>query len=163
MQAYLREVNKDKKVSRGHSTHLLAHLCPKPNALIQVIEYCFFQPGSFMEYAAWPIQRSKHVPPMPLTWQLDDLRIVAVRGHEDDPITLTTVGDIAGVVRLAIEYEGAWPEVGGINGSQTSIRQLQKAVEKIRGKSGPARVTIDADHVLSRQASKGRLRGAIGR
>ncbi|KAK2606326.1 hypothetical protein QQS21_003257 [Conoideocrella luteorostrata] len=112
MQSYLREMNKDKKV----------------------IEYCFFQPGMFMDYAGYPHKLAKHVPPMPTVWQLDELRIVGVKGHEDDMVTMTTVSDIAAVVKHAIEYEGEWPEVGGIRGQQISPRQLQQMVEKIRGK-----------------------------
>lgn len=100
---------------------------------MQVIEYCFFQPGMFMEYAAFPRQLTKHVPPMPTVWQLNNLRIVAVNGHEDDQVTLTTISDIAIVVRRAIEYEKVWPEVGGISGERITPRQLKLLVEKIRG------------------------------
>lgn len=86
-----------------------------------------------MEYSAFPRQLTKHVPPMPTVFQLEDLRIVAVKGHEDDQVTLTTVSDIAAIVRRAIEYEGEWPEIGGISGERISPRQLQQVVQKIRG------------------------------
>lgn len=89
----------------------------------------------FTEYAATPHQIAKHVPPMPTLWQLNDLRVVSVKGHEDDPVSMTTAADIAGVVRLAIEYEGEWPEVGGICGQKITPREIQRATEKVRGKS----------------------------
>ncbi|KAJ9130776.1 2-hydroxyisoflavone reductase [Pleurostoma richardsiae] len=123
MQAYLRKINEDKKV----------------------IEYCFFQPGLFMEYTAFPRQLTRHVPPMAIAWQLDDLRIVAIEGHEDDPMTVTTVSDIAGVVRRAVEYEGEWPEIGGITGESISPRQLQHVVEKIRGKLVRLEIVKESD------------------
>ena len=86
-----------------------------------------------MEYAAFPHQLTKHIPPMPTVWQLDDLRIVTVKGHEDDQITMTSVSDIADVVRRAIEFEGEWPEIGGISGVKISSRELKEVVERIRG------------------------------
>lgn len=87
-----------------------------------------------MEYAAFPLQLTKHVPPMPTVWQLNDFRIVTVKGHENDPMTLTTISDIATVVRRAIEYKQEWPEVGGISGARITANQLKLLVEKIRGK-----------------------------
>ena len=107
VQAYLREINKDSKV----------------------IEYSFFQPGAFMEYIAHPRQSTKHVPTIPMMWQLGGARAVVVRGHENDKITVTSVGDIANVVRLAIEYEGVWPEIGGIQGQLLSTVQFKSLVE----------------------------------
>ncbi|KAF7561268.1 hypothetical protein G7046_g2886 [Stylonectria norvegica] len=111
MQAYLRKINKEKKV----------------------IEYTLFQPGMFMEYAAYPRKITKHVATMATAWQLEDLRIITVSGTEDKPVTLTSIPDIAAAVRGAIEYEGEWPEVGGISGDQITPRQLQQIVQKIRG------------------------------
>lgn len=113
MQARLREVNKDKKV----------------------IEYTLFQPGMFMEYAGYPKQISTHVPPMPTVWAVDAARVSTVEGHEDDLVTITTVGDIVRVVRRAIEYEGEWPVVGGIAGHQLTAREFKDIVERVTGKT----------------------------
>lgn len=53
-----------------------------------------------------------------------------MRGYEDAPVTVTSVRDIAGVVRRAVEYEGgAWPVVGGVQGQQVSHNQLKQMVE----------------------------------
>lgn len=54
-------------------------------------------------------------------------------GGEDDVITLTTVEDLANVVARAVEFEGEWPVIGGIVGSQTSIREIITLGEEIRG------------------------------
>lgn len=54
-------------------------------------------------------------------------------GGEDDRITLTTVQDLANIVARAIDYEGKWPVVGGIKGTELSIGQLLALGEKVRG------------------------------
>lgn len=89
----------------------------------------------FLEYIGHPVQTTKHVPTMDLFVQINNRRIVAVRGREDVPIVFTSVNDIASVVRLAVEYEGVWPEVGGIQGARVSLRQVKEAAEKIIGES----------------------------
>lgn len=86
-----------------------------------------------MEYGAFPRQLTKHVPPMPTIWQINELRVVAVKGHENEPVTLTSVSDIAAVVRRAIEYDGEWPEIGGIRGANISPQQLKEVIERVQG------------------------------
>ena len=49
-------------------------------------------------------------------------------------MTLTTVQDLAKVVAAAIDYEGEWPEVGGIRGGQITISKLLELGGEIRGK-----------------------------
>lgn len=87
----------------------------------------------FLEYLLTPHQVTKHVPPMATTLQFDKRRIVSIRGHENDPLTITSVADIAKVVRRAIEYEGEWPEIGGISGDRLSATQGKQLLERITG------------------------------
>lgn len=54
-------------------------------------------------------------------------------GGDDDCITFTTVQDFANVVVRAIEFEGEWPIVGGIQGTNVSIGRLVALGEEIRG------------------------------
>lgn len=116
VQKYLSDLNKDKKV----------------------VEYTLFQVGMFLEYAAYPRALSKHVPPLPTIWQLNDARLVGVRGYENDKVTVTSVRDIARVVRGAVEHQGAWPIVGGVQGQQVSLLEFKAAVEKaIAAGKGP--------------------------
>jgi hypothetical protein len=61
-------------------------------------------------------------------------RALTLYGGDDDRITLTTVQDLANVVALAVEYEGEWPVVGGIKGTEISIGELLTLGEKVRGK-----------------------------
>lgn len=52
----------------------------------------------------------------------------------NDKIGLTTVQDLGRIVGAAIDYEGEWPEVGGVRGSQIKISDLIQLGEEIRGK-----------------------------
>ncbi|KAL2203306.1 NAD(P)-binding protein [Sarocladium strictum] len=120
---YLRELNREK----------------------QVIEYSLFQPGVFLDYLIFPQQFSKHVPAAATSYSLSELRIRAVKGHEDDPVVFTSVADIAHVVRRAVEYDGKWPEIGGIRGDRLSAREMQQRVEKITGKKVDLLLAEQAD------------------
>jgi hypothetical protein len=44
------------------------------------------------------------------------------------------VQDLGAVVAAAIDYEGEWPEVGGVRGGQITLSELIKLGEEIRGK-----------------------------
>lgn len=103
----------------------------------QVIEYTLFQSGIFLEDFGYPRQTAKHVPCMGTVVQLDSLRIVAVRGREHVPLVATSVSDVAAVVRRAIEYQGEWPEVGGIQGNRLSPVEIQERMEKVLGMPPP--------------------------
>ncbi|KAI9155655.1 major Facilitator Superfamily protein [Paramyrothecium foliicola] len=94
LHAYLRELNKEKKV----------------------LEYTLFQPGVSLDYLAYPQQPNKYLPTLTSPWMVEQLRIVAVKDFEDMQMTFTAAKDIANAIRLAIEYKSEWPEVGGISG-----------------------------------------------
>jgi hypothetical protein len=55
-------------------------------------------------------------------------------------ITLTTIQDLANVVARAIDFKGKWPAVGGVKGTDISLKQLISIGEKVRG------MTIDAPY-----------------
>ncbi|KAI0475834.1 hypothetical protein GGR56DRAFT_674358 [Xylariaceae sp. FL0804] len=112
VREYLYEINKTKKV----------------------IQYSLFQPGSFMEYLGHPQQTCEHVVAIPMLANLPGRRIIGLEGHLGDAVTYTSVRDIAGVVAAAVEYEGEWPVVGGIQGDRLSLEQLQEIGERIQGK-----------------------------
>ncbi|CAK7209776.1 hypothetical protein SBRCBS47491_000555 [Sporothrix bragantina] len=141
IQKYLADLNKDKPV----------------------LEYTLFQVGQFFEYAAYPRALSKHTPVQATMWQLNKARIVGIRGYEDDPITLTSVRDIAGVVRRAVEYKGKWPIIGGVQGQQVSVNQFKKAVEDaIAAGKGPGVLpagtkTINVELAEEADLAKGEL------
>jgi len=57
------------------------------------------------------------------------------------PIALTSIEGTAAVVAEALDYEGEWPAVDGMRGTSTTIRELIKLGEEIRG--GP----FEIEHV----------------
>lgn len=56
-----------------------------------------------------------------------------MEGSENDLITLTSAQDFAQVVARAVEYEGEWPLIGGIKGTEISIGELVALGERVRG------------------------------
>jgi hypothetical protein len=49
-------------------------------------------------------------------------------------VTYTTIRDVVNIVVKAIDYEGEWPEVGGINGHTLSTAEEIAIGEKVTGK-----------------------------
>jgi nucleoside-diphosphate-sugar epimerase len=65
-----------------------------------------------------------------------------VLGDGEDRMSLTTVQDLAKVVAAAVEYEGEWPEIGGVCGGQITISELIRLGEKVRGECCPSAGTL---------------------
>jgi hypothetical protein len=86
-----------------------------------------------MNYFIYPYESAKHFRPFETQIDFNKRRALTLEGGDDDRITLTTVKDLDNVVARAIEYEGEWPVVGGIRGTELSIGQLLVLGEKIRG------------------------------
>lgn len=97
------------------------------------MEYTLFQPGLFTNYFTNPYKSSKNIHQMENMIDFNKRRALILEGSENDIVTLTTSQDLANVVARAIEFEGEWPVVGGISGTRTSIGELIKLGEKIRG------------------------------
>ncbi|KAF4943578.1 hypothetical protein FGADI_13311 [Fusarium gaditjirri] len=107
---YLKEINKDKKV----------------------IEYTLFQFGLFTNYMTYPYKSSKHVNLFETPVNFHGCRALLVDDGEA-VITLTTAQDAARVTALAVEHEGEWPLVSGIEGTDMTMNELVALGEKIRG------------------------------
>lgn len=147
VREYLAALNKDTKVS-GTRMLCIATQAPKvPEktstlvnlAEIQVLEYCLFQPGLFINYFAHPHRTAKHLTTFQMQFDFQNRRAI-VRGDDggdDDRLSLITVQDLAAVVARAVEYEGTWPVVGGIRGCEVSVSELIRLGEEIRGKCKP--------------------------
>lgn len=56
-----------------------------------------------------------------------------VDGHEDAIMTLTTVADLANIIARAVDYEGEWPEIGGIRGNRITFAEVVEIGSKVRG------------------------------
>jgi nucleoside-diphosphate-sugar epimerase len=77
-----------------------------------------------------------------------------VLGDGEDWMSLTTVQDLAKVVTAAVEYDGEWPEIGGVCGGQIAILELIRLGEEIRGECCPhvwtlCLVLVSANMVIS--------------
>ena len=72
---------------------------------------------------------------MELPWDFNNRRALLLEGGDSGIMTLTTVQDLANVVAEAIEFEGEWPAMGGIRGTDISIGRLIALGEQIRGKA----------------------------
>jgi hypothetical protein len=56
-----------------------------------------------------------------------------VAGDLTEKITYTAVTDLVNIVVKAIDYEGEWPKIGGINGHTLSFAEEIAIGEKVRG------------------------------
>ena len=88
-----------------------------------------------MEYIGFPKQTLRHVTAIPTVANLETCRIMALEGHLDDPLTFTSVEDIAAAVAGAVEYTGEWPVIGGISGDRITLREIIKIGERVTGSS----------------------------
>lgn len=98
-----------------------------------MLEYTLFQPGLFLDYLASPHKTARHIDPLDTVFDFQNRRAIAVNGHEDAVLTLTTAADLASVVAQAVDYDGQWPEVGGIRGNRVTFSQVIEIGENIRG------------------------------
>jgi hypothetical protein len=118
---------------------------------IQVLEFCKFQPGLFVNYFTFPHRSAKYLAVEgQFNLDFENRRAIVIEGT-DPHFTLTTIQDLARVVSAAIDYEGVWPETGGIRGEQLTISQFLSMGAKIRGKA------FDVDYVKKSDLEQGKL------
>ncbi|KAJ4014180.1 hypothetical protein NW766_006432 [Fusarium irregulare] len=103
------------------------------NSKEKILEYCRFQPGSFMDYLCHPHKTSKYLTTTTANFDFENKTALVVEGTLDDEIVYTSAEDVANTVTLAVDYEGEWPTIGGITGDKVTIRQLLDIGEKLRG------------------------------
>lgn len=87
-----------------------------------------------MNYLTFPHESTRHLHLIETPFDFENRRAIVIDGSDDDRITFTTVHDLANVVAMAIDFEGEWPVVGGIRGTDISIGQLIALGEKVRGR-----------------------------
>lgn len=75
---------------------------------------------------------TKHLKHVDLWLDFQNRRGIAIEG-KDCVFTLTTMQDLANVVVRAIEYEGEWPVVGGVQGTTITDSKLIDIGVKVRG------------------------------
>ncbi|KAF5232140.1 hypothetical protein FANTH_13137 [Fusarium anthophilum] len=102
------------------------------NSNQQKIEYCLFQPGMFTDYFGHPKSTTKHFETFYMFGDFQNRRAIVPEDSEA-PITLTIVRDMCRIVAQALEYDGVWPHVGGMQGTAFTVSELITLGEKIRG------------------------------
>ncbi|KAF3065659.1 hypothetical protein CFAM422_009497 [Trichoderma lentiforme] len=124
----------------------------KINQESKVLEYCCFRPGMLMNYLAFPQKTTKYADIWGIHIDMEHRRAI-ILGDAKNPgyFSMTTIDDVARIVAKAVEYEGVWPEVGGIRGDNISQQELIALGEKIRG----GRFAVET--IKSVQARAGRL------
>ena len=140
-------------VSRGEEQERQGTLLPPyfpsvrfSHSLRQVIEYTLFQPGWFLNYIAGERKTAKYIDPAPLLLVDHANRRARVAGDLANKLSYTLVSDVANIVAKAIDYEGEWPTVGGINGQTLSIAEEIALGEKVRGKWNCGTIRVDNAH-----------------
>ncbi|KAJ4367257.1 hypothetical protein N0V83_006838 [Neocucurbitaria cava] len=103
------------------------------NSHKKAIEYCLFQPGLFINYLTRPYKSMEHIKALETPFDLHGRRLLVLDDADDARITFTTVNDLANVVAKAIEFEGTWPVIGGVRGTDLSIGELITLSEELRG------------------------------
>lgn len=131
IREYLKQINQDKKARLGLGN--LQMIAKSMAYQTKVLEYTLFQPGLFLNYLSHPQRTSKYLPSIPLYIDYRNCRAILPREPDKVFITLTTVQDLAGVVAKAVEYDGVWPVVSGIQGNKLTLAQLVEFGEKLRG------------------------------
>jgi hypothetical protein len=91
-----------------------------------------FQPGLFTNYFSYPHPSTKYLDTPQINIDFENRRAIVVDGR-DPQLALTTVQDLAKVVAAAVDYEGVWPETGGIRGGQITISKLLQTGGDLRG------------------------------
>ncbi len=87
-----------------------------------------------MNYIAGDRRTAKYIDPAPFLLVDHVNRRARVAGDLANRISYTAISDVANIVAKAIDYEGEWPTVGGINGQTLSIAEEIALGEKVRGK-----------------------------
>ncbi|GIJ89503.1 hypothetical protein Asppvi_008445 [Aspergillus pseudoviridinutans] len=98
-----------------------------------VLEYTLFQPGLFINYLTTPFKSAAHLHQTELPFDFNNRRAIVPENYDQIYVTLTKVQDLAQVVARAISFEGKWPVVGGVKGTDISLKQLISVGEKVRG------------------------------
>ena len=93
-----------------------------------------------MNYIAGTRKTLKHIQPTGFIFVDHENRRARGPGDLTDQVTYTAIHDVVNIVVKAIDYEGEWPEVGGINGHTLSPAEEIAIGEKVMGKCNHRRL-----------------------
>lgn len=70
---------------------------------------------------------------MELFFDFENRRAIFIDDGDNDRMSFITVEDFTKVIVQAVEFDGEWPVIGGIRGTDISIGNLIALGEKVRG------------------------------
>jgi hypothetical protein len=70
---------------------------------------------------------------MELFFDFENRRAISLEEGDDDRMSFITVQDFTDAIVQAVEFEGEWPVIGGIRGTDISIGNLIALGERVRG------------------------------
>jgi len=85
-----------------------------------------------LNYFSYPYKSAEYFHNTEVKIDFQNCRAI-VLDESDNQVTLTAVQDLGRVVAAAIDFEGEWPETGGIRGGQIKLSELIKLGERLRG------------------------------
>ncbi len=128
---YLEEINREKKVRSCFLEMVYNKLALTES--FKVLEYSRFQVGLWLDFVAHPYNPMPHIITTPAIINIEKRNAILVAGYLDVPVTFTYTQDIANIVARAIDYQGEWPMIGGIQGNMTTFKEIVELAEPIRG------------------------------
>ena len=90
-----------------------------------------------MDYLAGPYLAAKHLQPLETRIDFANRRAILLAGH-DGLMTFTSLRDLGNIVARAVEYEGEWPAIGGIQGNTVTDVELVAIGARVRGECFPS-------------------------
>jgi NmrA-like family len=115
-----------------YKDEILAHL-RNLNSERTVLEYSLFQPGVFLDLTVWPRKTAEHLYITCIGIDVEGGQALMVEDGAQQ-ISFTTIQDTGRVVAAAVDFEGEWPEIGGIAGETIEYRHLLDKLEQYSGK-----------------------------
>lgn len=87
-----------------------------------------------MNYLAGIRKIAAHIKPTTFTMVDHKEGRARAPGGVTNKVTYTAIHDFVNIVVKAVDYEGEWPTIGGINGNTLSLAEEIAIGERVRGK-----------------------------
>ncbi|KAK4121576.1 hypothetical protein N657DRAFT_657630 [Parathielavia appendiculata] len=118
--------------------------------------------GKFLNYIAGSRQTAKHLRSTNLLYVDHGNGTAVVAGNMTEKYSLTAIADLVNIVVKAVEDEGEWPKIGGINGNtlffadETAIGEEIKEMDREDLKAGVIKTSWPPglDHFSLSEAEK---------
>ncbi|KAF2742001.1 NAD(P)-binding protein [Sporormia fimetaria CBS 119925] len=105
------------------------------NSQVPRLEYTLFQPSVWMDYFAHPHPLSPNLITWPFFIDFSSRRAIIFSDEASNaqPFVITAVSDVSRLLVRALQDPRPWPPVSGMRGATTSISELLRLAQEIRG------------------------------